>query len=106
MLAGETPRLSIFLYPRTRNPAFDQLEDQPMNLSEPFFNNSTRERYGEIFQLLVHLVEEALPVCLGLPGATDNADANGERWVGSYVRKRTQTRGNGLELRADDTNIC
>src|SRR5262245_2916688 len=89
MLARETPRLSIFLYPRTRNPAFDQLEDQPMNLSEPFFNNSTREGYGEIFQILVHLGEEALPVCLGLPGATDNADANGERWVGLYgsVRK-------------------
>jgi|SoiMetStandDraft_2_1073263.scaffolds.fasta_scaffold1127103_1 hypothetical protein len=44
MLAGETPRLSIFLYPRTRNPSFDQLEDQPMNLNEPFFNDSTRER--------------------------------------------------------------
>ena len=68
MLAGETPRLSNFLYTRTRNPSFDQLEDQPRNLSEPFFNNSTREGYGEIFQILVHLGEEALPVCLVLPG--------------------------------------
>src|SRR5262245_43626684 len=43
MLAGDTLRLSIFLRPRTRNPAFDQFEDEPMNLNKPFFNDSRRE---------------------------------------------------------------
>ena len=37
--------------------------------------------------------------------ATDDADANGER-MGRLVRNRTQTRGNGVEARAYDTNIC
>jgi len=81
LLAGETPRLSTFLRPRTCNPAFDQLpaidqlENEPMNLNEPFSMILGKRGYGEIFQTLVHLGSEAAYGWV-LQGVTGDADAN------------------------------
>jgi hypothetical protein len=78
-----------------------------MNLNEPFFNDSPQERiWGNLSNFGSSGFRSGLPGCLGFQVAADDADDNGDGLKGGVVRKSTQTRGNGVELRPDDTNNC